>query len=551
MRATGQNALTMVAIVPAVLCALLGLSAAAMVRAASGMRALWVPIVALLAWTAFGDIGIVGGHVDNLLNAAFVVAGFAAACAFAAWRRGVVAVALFFMAAALAEWPFYAFAMGIFLLGLALFCAPALLRRGRGLETSLPVVVPLLGATGASVVFLGLTFFALPSNGWIGVRIKGGGRKILRDRFIERLHQTIRYWAFPLAGLGAFFLAGRSGRGSRPAARSLFLSLMTAWVLTSIVAGIAQLAGIPVAGGRLLSFLFAIPILTGVFLWAISTGAARRYGRAGAAVGAVITIGVAGAFGLAANKRMDFRPWMEPAAVRQAAFTAEYMQRFAPTRDVVFIMRTSERRDNTTIGRWWNVVRAILPADQVPRAHRFIGSPQEYESALRSDGPSPAGIRAIQGSSPVEIVIQAYNPAGFDWALLYDRGDLVAPGVLTLNGPVPRPPLESLTLPQAATTRFDLAWISVLVLLVLFVAGSGWAALLLPADPVVRMALAPVVGAAATSLVALAWAAAGFPFGRATGLGPLAVTAVVGWIALWAHGRDPRARRSTADLGEG
>jgi hypothetical protein len=81
MRATGQNALTMVAIVPAVLTGLVGVSAAAMVRAAGGMRAVWLPVVAFLTWAAFGNIGMIGGHLDNLLNASLVMGAFAAAVA--------------------------------------------------------------------------------------------------------------------------------------------------------------------------------------------------------------------------------------------------------------------------------------------------------------------------------------------------------------------------------------------------------------------------------------------------------------------------------------
>jgi hypothetical protein len=543
MRATGQNSLTMVAIVPAVLCALVGLSGAAMARVASGMRAMWVPVVALLTWTAFGDIGIVNGHLDNLLNAAFIVGGFAAACAFAGSRRGVVAVAVLFMAAALAEWPFYAFAMGVFLVGLALFCVPVLLRR-EGLREPLPLVGPLLGATAVSVVFTGLTFLAVPTLGGIGVRVnRPGSRAILRRRFIDRLHQTIRYWAFPLAGMGAFLLARPPRAGGRRPARTLFLCLMAAWMLTTIVAGAAQLAGVPVAGGRLLSFLFAVPILTGVFVSLVATGAARRYGTAGVAAGVGIAIAAVALFGVAAYRRINFRPWMEPDAVHQVASTGVYLHRFAPDRDVVFILRTAGRRDNVTMGRWWHVVRAILPADQVPRAHRFIGSPAEYLNARRLDAaPHPADNRAVPSRDTEASVIQAYNPSGFDEAVSNFPGRMVAPGVVALDGPVPEQVLLNQPSPQAATTPRDLVVVSALVVLVLFLAGWGWAGALLPADPVVRTALAPVIGTAVLALVALAWSVIGLHFGRVTGLGPLAVTAVAGWMAVWARGRVFRGR---------
>src|SRR5437762_3544305 len=84
-----------------------GLGAAALLRAALGVRAMWVPIIGALTWLGFGRIGILGGHLDNALNAAFVMCGFAAAVVLAAEGKGMLATAFLFMGAALAEWPFY------------------------------------------------------------------------------------------------------------------------------------------------------------------------------------------------------------------------------------------------------------------------------------------------------------------------------------------------------------------------------------------------------------------------------------------------------------
>jgi hypothetical protein len=540
MRATGQNALTMVAIVPAVLTALVGLSAAAMVRAATGMRAVWFPVVAFLTWTAFGNIGMVGGHLDNLLNASLVMGAFAAAVGYAWSRRGVIAVGLFFMAAALAEWPFYAFAMGVFLAGLALFCVWALVRRGNeGLGEAVRVAGPLFGAAAVSGVFTGLSFLSIHEAGGVGLRLRGHMKVVLKRRFVERLHQTVRYWAFPLAAMGAVLVGRRKVASVRLPARTLFLSLTAAWLLMTILAGAAQLAGIPVAGGRLLSFLFAIPVLTGAFVWLAATMAKRRLGRAGLGAAVAIVVVAVGAFGVVAYKGgSGLRPWMEPAAVREIAEAGVYLERYAPGRDVVFVMATPGRRDNDTLGRWWYVVRAILPPDEVPRAHRFVGTPLDYVGAIQSGGTDlPADIRAVEARSPVAIVVQRYNPLGFDEAAADLPGRVVAAGVLALGGPVPTRAVTVTTAPQARTTADGLVWVGALIVVILLVAGSGWAVALLPDDVTVRVALAPVLGAAIVSLVALLWGLAGLSFGKIGALGPLVLCSVGGWVAAVLRGR--------------
>jgi hypothetical protein len=118
---TGQNAFTLIAIVPTVLAAVAGLGAAATMRPAFGLRAIWVPVFAFLTWAAFVRNGIMSFHFDNLVNTALMLPAFAAAIAFARWRSGAVAIAVLFMAAGLAHWPFYAFAIAVFLLSLLLF----------------------------------------------------------------------------------------------------------------------------------------------------------------------------------------------------------------------------------------------------------------------------------------------------------------------------------------------------------------------------------------------------------------------------------------------
>jgi hypothetical protein len=444
------------------------------------------------------------------------------------------------MAAALAEWPFYAFALAVFLAGLALFGLWAFFRGGtEGLREAVPVVGPLVAAASVSGLFTGLTFLSIREAGGVGLRVTGAMKDVLKSRFLARLHQTVRYIAFPLAAMGGFLLARLPVPATRRPARNLFLSLMVAWVAMTVLAGAAQLAGIPVAGGRLLSYLFAIPILTGVMVWLLARSAFERMGRVGVAIGVAVVVLAVGVFGAVAYKGgRGLKPWMEPDAVQQIATTGVYIDRFAPGRDVVFVIATPKRRDNDTLGRWWYVIRAILPPHQVPRAHRFIGSPRDYEAAIRSGSSAlPTDIRAVRGRPPLAVVIQRYNPSGFEEVASASPGQLVAEGVLTLDGPIPSQPVSAVRAPEARTSAFGLIWVGAVIVLILFVVGTGWAVALLPADPVVVMGLAPVLGAAVLAMVALLWDLVRFRFGPAGALGPLFVSVVGGLVAAGLRAR--------------
>src|SRR5206468_10862048 len=117
---------------------------------------------------------------------------------------------LLVMAAALAAWPFYALAMAMFLLALAWFAWPALRDRLAGRPSSFGAAGPLLGAAAASLGFAGLTFLARPPGVGVGVkRYTPSFKAVIERRFYERLRQTSRYYAFPMAAVGAV-MAGRA-----------------------------------------------------------------------------------------------------------------------------------------------------------------------------------------------------------------------------------------------------------------------------------------------------------------------------------------------------
>jgi hypothetical protein len=532
MGLTGENGFTLLVVAPAILAGVAGLGAAAMIRAGLGVGAVYVPFLAVMAWVGFGRIGIIGGHTDNLLNAALVLPAFGAACATVAGGGGAAAVALLLSGAALAHWPFYLYASAILLFALATF---VLLQLRMG-ERSLTLVGRLLAAVGASGVVAALTFLAPPPQGGTGVHFPSA---LLRERFLKRLRMPVRYPALPLALPGAVVLSQSTPSRTGPPARRLLLCLLLAWVASVVAGGIAQFFGIPVAGARLLEYFFAIPLLAGVFfVWV--AGILSRRGHLGVAVAALLLFVVLGAFGrMAWEYELTRHPWVQPRAMKQVAAAGTYLSRDAPEGEVVFLL--SRHRDETVPGQRWRVLRASLPPDQISRARWFLGLPDEY---LAQEDGDPPGDSADQ---PVVIVVSGYNPEGFRQAVALGA-PVPAPGVAVLKGPLPGV-IPEVTVPQADTSLGSLAQVGSLVALLLFLAGSGWSAALLPPDPVVRVILAPALGTAVLTLLALGWDRFGLGLGGLRAAGPLALSFSGGW-ALVAVKRWRLARGSAAERSE-
>lgn len=527
MRATGQNAFTIVSVLPPILAGVVALAAAAMLRSALGTGAWWTPVVGWLTWAGFGRVGILNGHFDQLLNAALVMGALAAAVAFAAGGKGPVAVGVLLAGAGLAEWPFWAFGVAILVLGLAVFAWPAL----RGGDSVRPLAAPLLAAAGASAVFTGLTFLVHPPGGRIGPALSRPSlRRLLRRRFLARVRDPLRYIAFLLAGAGGVAAAREPvALPGASRARRLFVSLMIAWVAVTVVAGIAQAAGLPVAGARLTSYLFAVPILAAVLVWWLARWlAARRPGPAGLAAAIIVVLAAVGGFGAMAWVTGRTRiPYFERAGVRQAAAAGAYVGRFASDRQVAYLV-VNPNGDGTTGGRWWHVTQAALPPEVVPRAERFVGPPGEFLS---------------EHPDATAIVLERYNRKGFREALADGSGMTVAPGVVALNGPPGRgPPTVA---PQADLRARTLAWLLPALVAMLFAVGSGWSVALLPGDAVVRMGLAPALGAAVLSLGALGWERLGLGFSTWEALVVAAIAASAGWVAAFV----PRRRTSVRSGG--
>src|SRR5206468_8618835 len=88
-----------------------------------------------------------------------------------------------------------------------------------------------------------------------------------------------------------------------------------------------------------------------------------RLALAGAVV--VAAVMVAGFGTVAWGKLKTQRPWFESAAVDEVHSAGAYVARHAPKRVVYYLFDMGARPNVVILGRWWHVVRASLPGDQV------------------------------------------------------------------------------------------------------------------------------------------------------------------------------------------
>ncbi|HXF56239.1 MAG TPA: hypothetical protein VNO34_01415, partial [Actinomycetota bacterium] len=559
MALTGLDPLTLVAVVPSLLAGVGGLGAGALLRSGLGVGAGWLPVVGVLAWAGFVENGMLNLHLDNLLNVALVLSAFAAATSFVSVGRGAAAATLLLMGAGLAHWPFYLFSVAV--LGLAVAGSGLVgLRSGRGWREEVRRLWPLLAAMALSGAFVGLTFLARPESGWVGARL-GRLRQQLRQRFLGRVREPHRFLGVPFAAAGAVAVA-RAGRpGGTDEGRRFLLALLGAWVGLTLVGGLAQWAGLPTAGARLLQFLFPVPLLVAALLWGAWTaarswrpGLARAVAGPAAAralAGLLVAVVTAGFALLAARHRADDRPWMTPRAVAQAAAAGAYLGALEGDPPVVFVIGIETMEARPT----WSVIKAVLPASLLEGVSPYYGSPADYLAGVpsRPHGDFLAGApgRVPGPDGAVALVLERYNPAGFRWARAHLPKREVAEGVIVLEGPLPPGPLPAPRPPVAQTGPSALARTVAVVLVVLWAAGSGWT-VLLPRDPVLRVALAPALGAGTVALAGLLWDRAGLSLAGLGGVGPVAMAAALGWaLAATLRGRARGAVRREGALRSG
>jgi hypothetical protein len=511
MRATGQNALTLIAWFPALVTACAGLAIAAMARAALGLRSRWFPVIAFVSWAAFGVNTMVTLHLDNLLNSAMILAGFAAAVMVVAHGRGAAAATIFFIVAGLTHWPFYLFGMAVYLIAVLAFTGPGIVGRLTAGGGDHGPVLRLFAPAALSGAVVAAPFLLVSSTRRAGLRLHS---QVLRVRFLHRLRQWFRYPAFPLAVIGVIGTARTRVRPERHPAKRFFLILLASWFGVSVLASIAQMVGLPTAGARIFSYLFPVTIFAALCVWWLVGLATRMRARtAGRLLGAIVVLVGVGGFGLLTwSLEIPLRPRVLAQTVAQISAGADYAAHVAPTRPIVFLVEHSRER---------SFVQASVRPEVLPRTSHRVGSPAAYLASIPSE--------TNGGGEPLAFVTQRLNEQAFAALSEVHPERVVAPGVFLLRGPVRLGPFPIRPAPSVSTSLGHLVWVVLLVAAILFMTGGGWSRWLLPADGPIAVAMAPAFGMAGLVLGALAWTLAGFHLSRWAGLVPMVIVAAAGW----------------------
>jgi len=516
----GASMLDMTAILPVALALAVGLAGAAVA----------VPLVGDERWgfAALGVVAVVSPNVvlmlryaylDNLLvTAIFLAAAAVAVLAVRDRRRLIPAVALH-AAAGLAHPPFVWVTSAILVAA-----AAVLLRRsgreraeGRGrLDTSAArlLVVGVGGAVASLVLRLALAV--------------GTASPVLeRSGFVERLGNDLGAYllpvTIPLAVAGAVLALHRL-RGPSPASPPT-LALLLGWSGMTIAAvGAFVLLPLPIPANRVLVFALAIPLLAAVGVILLA-GGLRGWLRPAAVVMVVSALALVGTW-----RWINTAPQTDPARLREAAWLAAYLEaaRIPPDREVVVIVDDRSEDPATRTMLMVDHLLAALPPGRMGQIHPYLGSTASFLAGEPSEGPgayrraSRRFLERIDPASAVAVVLPSYRREP-------GRGPADPRPGEVVQGPA-RPPGLDVEDPVIGTPR--LAVLALATLLLLGLAGGGWARRLVGGDDAVRaVALAPAIGAAGILLVTLA--ADRFGLGIASP-GAAAIPVLVGaagWVA--------------------
>ncbi len=503
---TGAQPLTAAWVAPAVLAVVIALAAGALAsyglrepRRRSAAYAIGVGASAFIAWTAVG-------YAANLMLDPVALALLLAAILAAFQCRGVLAGIALVLGATLIHWMF-----ALVVVGLLLVFALALAAGARSGDPWRPpahaarrVLVLLGGGVVAGIVALGLapTF---PSHVFL---VEPGTSGDVKARL--RLPSFALWLTLPLALVGGVLGLSR-GSGQRRWAAGVLL----AWGALAPVSLIAwYVLDLPAPPYRWTAFALGVPLLVVFAAACVGERVRARWAHVGRVLTIVLLVIVSGGLAVAGARIWDRADaGLEAAGFVQLEAMARYLDG-SPGEPPVFLTTPS------------NVPSAVVPQVQAGVSAAVFGRLSFLPGPLPRTTPT-ATDDLPEGAIVLYLSAIDRRPA--------PPGDELVPGVVIVVGPPPATPIAVPTVPRSpsasAMAGFVLVW-----LLMLAIAGSGWAGLM-GVDPIGRIALAPTFGVALLGPIGLLTGWAGVPFDRPGSAGLVALTAAVGW------GSDLLARR--------
>ncbi|MGH2679810.1 MAG: hypothetical protein ACRDG8_04915 [Actinomycetota bacterium] len=509
------------------------------------------PVYAVLAATSASFAVTARGYFDNLLAAGMLVAVGAVALLAADRRPGIWAGILLLSGGFVTHWVFGLYLAAV-LIGFAVTLLPESIALHRREETGwLASPSGRVGsiALGSAVVGGGL-LLALPGSQHIARgKHEGFARKLARQLPVYRLP-----FLLPAAGVGAALLA--VGRERMPRVRGLLLQLV--WLAPVGVGAVLFARGGNIPMQRFLGFAFPLALLAAagfVGLGRLALMLPRPWAFVAFPVAAAIAVGgVAWSVRNAQDGFAGSQPMMEPTTYAVLRTAANYLTQVRADAPVVVVVDGPEHTPSRGMIQAFRRVRAVVPGPLVSRTVVYLGDPDELLAGRRTTRPTQlkfdniartywARIGPYRGPESIVLVLQPFHQS-YGRELNRHPEWEIAPGVLLARGPAPTADLETGSMPARPPTG-DLVGTTVLLVLLLLACGIGWSASLLRVGWIERVALAPVLGAAAVTVFGLVIARAGFAMRGAPMVTAAILAAGGGWAVL--AGKAIFARRRAPD----
>jgi hypothetical protein len=544
---TGIEPFRLAAIFPAAMAAAVGLAGGALL--VGGLSRPWWQgaLLAVALGCSSLSVRLAGPETyqDNLFAAAVVLAALVPVVRVARGGAGAGGAALLLTIAAAIHWAFFA-------LVLAVVAATLLWRRRELFPAS---GTPPLRAPGTRLALIAAGSLAGAALVYLALGVPPSLPTVDSDELSRKLSDTIGrldWLVLPLAVVGVVAVVRSTARVRKPGARFGW-DVLLVWTAVAAVAVGLNLAGAGlVPAHRFLSFALPLPLFA--FVGALAIGSmvgfalrGRSWSRVAGAV-AVAVLLLAGAAQAQATW-LDTRPYMEPRKAREAANVAAYLDRAGVPvgHPVVFVVEDIGPNPEFFVALMAHTIRTAMPPERIPHVYVYVGDPDVYleeRPDVRHDGSEHDGVAwryfrdlrpVLASADPVAVITPAFNIRHYEDWMSRHAGSEVAPDVSVVTGPVPGAPVPSAATPVGPLSAFVLTMLAGLVLLVLFLAGLGWALALPrhnePGERFTALAMAPAVGVAGVILAGLALDRLGLRLTGVAGASVIPIVAAGGWIA--------------------
>jgi hypothetical protein len=530
---TGADARQLIYVLPAVIAAAIASAAAALAGAIPNVPWWGITLAGLVTGTSVQVALAANGYLDQLLVEALVLGAAGGALRAAGGGAGRTLGAGCLAAAFLMHWQFAAVFCGLLSL-LALACFPeSLARRGAGgsfLDTPTGRLGVLVGA--GSVIGFAALFAGAPGTPRAPI---GLGRGKSADRDQARLYHLPA--AAAAAALGALSLL--IPRGERARRRAAWL--LIPWALMPAIAALLYAAGRTVPVQRSLSFALALPLLGA--LGAVAAVGWLR-GRAGRLAGAAAALLTAAALLVSISVGWEVwrsrRPWSDDGRLGSFHAVAAYLADAGGP--AVIVVDAIPRDGLRPHGGFGTVpvlrrVRADLPPHLALRTTVYLGDPDLLAAGrptLRPDVPGYdeisretwRAVRSLLPHDPVVVVVRSHFN-GFRAAVREHTEWTANPWLAVVSGPPPSmdPPVP----PERPSPSSLAAWWAT-SLVVIGLAGAGWAGRFGEGSLALRLALAPTAGLAVVVVAGVLVERLGVRMGGPGGVMTVIVVALGGAI---------------------